>query len=135
MTVKLRVITFLPLILGVVGAVLMIPGSFIAADVAYEEIKDYEQTFGTAFYTNEEINQRVHALWITIGFIAVGLGFVSSTMTVWFPHGFGKALLLVATIAAFVTVAFNTLCFLSFIFFLAGGIISMITAPKREQSF
>ncbi|MBN1797651.1 MAG: hypothetical protein JW822_03680 [Spirochaetales bacterium] len=132
MELKLNIIVLLPLILGVVGAVMMIPGSFVAADVAYEEIKDYAQTFGIAFYTNEELNERVRSLWVTIGFITVGLGLVSSAMTVWFPHGFGKALILVAVIAGFVTVAFNIICLIAVILFLAGGIIGMIIAPKKE---
>ena len=133
MAVKVNIIALLPLILGMVGVVLMIPGSFVAADVAYEEIKDYNQVFGTPFYTQEELNARVYNLWITIGFIAVGLGLVSSAMTIWFPHGFGKALILVATIAGFVTVAFNIVCLLAVIFFLTGGILGMITAPKKSE--
>jgi hypothetical protein len=132
MVSKLGIINLLPLVLGVVGAVMMIPGSFVAADVAYEEIKDYNQVFGTPFYTNEELNARVYNLWITIGFITVGLGLASSILTVWFPHGFGKALILVAVIVGFVTVAFNIVCLLAVIFFLSGGILGMVTAPKRE---
>jgi hypothetical protein len=133
MAIKFIFITFLPLILGVVGAILMIPGSFIAADVAYEDIKNYDQVFGTPFYTQEELNARVYNLWVTIGFITVGLGFISSVFTIWFPHGFGKALIFVAAIAGFVTVAFNIICLLAVLFFLSGGTIGMITAPKQDN--
>ena len=132
MALNTDIIKFLPGILGLVGAILMIPGSFIAGDIAYEAIKDYAPGFTQEFYEPEQQNDDVRSLWIMIGFIAVGIGIASSIFTYWFPHGFGKALILDAVIVTFITVAYNPVTLFALIFLLAGGVLGMVIAPKSE---
>jgi hypothetical protein len=132
MELKIDIIKLLPLILGLIGSILMIPGSFVAGDVAYKQIEDYAPVFTEEFYSPEQQNADVRNLWITMGFLTVAIGIASSIFSLWMPHGFGKALILDAVIAAFVSVAFNPITLIAVIFLVAGGTIGMITAPKRE---
>ena len=67
-----------------------------------------------------------------MGLLTVVIGIASAVLSLWFPHGFGKALILDAVITAFVAVAFNIFALFAIIFFVGGGITGMVTAPKKE---
>ncbi|MBN1799462.1 MAG: hypothetical protein JW822_12885 [Spirochaetales bacterium] len=132
MAPKIDIIKLLPVILGLAGAILMIPGSFVAGNVAYEQIKNYAPGFTAEFYSPEQQNDDIRNLWITVGFVTVVIGLASAILSLWFPHGFGKALILNAVIVAFITVAFNPITLIAIIFLVAGGIVGMVNAPRRE---
>jgi len=64
--------------------------------------------------------------------MAAGIGIISAVLAFWFPHGFGKAMILAGVIGAFVCIAFNLLCLSAVLFLLAGGILGMIASPEME---
>jgi hypothetical protein len=132
MAMKITMVALIPIICGALGFILMIPGSIISGNVAYEAIKDYAPLFTAEFYSPEQQNDDVRNLWVTIGIVAAVMGLGSSILTLWFPLGFGKGLILCAIVAVFVCIAFNVLVLASVILFAAGGIFAMVALKKTE---
>jgi hypothetical protein len=132
MTMKISMVALIPIICGALGFILMIPGSIMSGNVAYETIKDYAPLFTAEFYSPEQQNDDVRNLWVTIGVAAAVVGLLSSVLTIWFPLGFGKGLILCAIVAAFVCIAFNVLVLASVILFAAGGVFAMVALKKNE---
>ena len=126
-----NIIVFLPLLLGVLGFIFLIPGSIISGDIARETIKNYNPTFTSMLSdVKGDLNDNVRSLWITFGLVAAFIGLVSAILTRWFPLGFGKALLLNSIIAGFVCIAFNVFTMLAVILFIASGTVALL--QKRE---
>jgi hypothetical protein len=81
MALKINLIALIPIACGVLGFILMIPGSIISGDTAYQTIKDYAPLFTAEFYSPEQQNGDVRNLWITIGIVAAIVGLGASILT------------------------------------------------------
>ncbi len=132
MALKLNILILVPIICGVLGGIIMIPGSIISSNTAYERIKDYAPGFTAEFYSPEQQNDDVRNLWVTIGIVAAIIGIISAVLTLWFPSGFGKSLILCSLVSAFVMIAFNVLVLVGVILFAFGGAYAMLVIKKNE---